>query len=246
MKILNPFSLPFVLYLGFGAICLSVVAERASATALNSGTISGVFTDPVLAGNTIDEFGNLVFHDNTNTAVFNGFGTNSIKWGASPGGNSLTFVGASFSGVQPGQPFFLGTLTYFNTMNLNQTGIFGATLTLTVSNSQVAIDPAVSHAGILATANTGVSQARDADFITFDVLPVTFNVYEEATASAKLFGQIVGDPQLQITGIELAEGQAGNGFIGHGQPSVPDTGTTLFLLGGCVGTMVLARRKLLA
>ena len=61
--------------------------------------------------------------------------------------------------------------------------------------------------------------------------PQTFNVFEDSTASAELFGKIVGDPQLVLTGIELNPDQSSNGFIGHGVGSVPDSGGTLALVG---------------
>jgi hypothetical protein len=96
------------------------------------------------------------------------------------------------------------------------------------------VDPAVSNLGFIATENRQLppnSLKVDADFITFDVFPVTFNVLEGHTASADLFGTIVGDPSLTITGIQLVPGQGNNGFIGQGQPPLPETGSTLGLMG---------------
>jgi hypothetical protein len=208
-----------------------------------SGTVSGVFSNPVLSGDIINLDRSLSFNDNTTTALFTGFGTNAITWGdVSP--STLTFNGNSFASVQPGQTFELGTVTYRNGGSTGGTIIFGGTLTLTASTAQGPIDPGVAHVGMLATQNGSGSAKADADFLTFDVFPVTFNVLEGKTATAELFGKIVGDPQLQITGIELAPGQEGNGFIGHGQPTVPDTGSTIMLLGGVLGALGVIRRYL--
>ena len=210
---------------------------------LYSGSISGVFTNPVLSGIVIDVNGNPYTLDETGTAVYSGFGTNSINWGTGDPvtGNSLTFNGTTFSNVAPGQEFLLGTLTYFNASVLH--AIFGATLTLSASPSSLAISPAVAQGTIVATENGGVSPKQDADYLAFDVFSVTFNVYEGATATADIFGQIVGDPQLQIDTIQLAPGQGGNGFLGNGRPpSAPDTGSTICLLSLALAALVGASR----
>jgi hypothetical protein len=230
------------------ALCFVATLLDVRANAIYSGSISGTFSNPVLTGYIIDLQGNHVPLDNTTTAVYSGIGTNSITWGApSPGfpASILTFTGKSFSGVTPGQVFDLGTVTYFNGTNLNDTFIFGATLTLSVNSTLGgSVDPAVSNLGFIATQNRQPppnTLKLDADFITFDVFPVTFNVFEGATASADLFGKIVGDPMLTITSIELVPGQENNGFIGNGQPSVPDTGSTLGLMGLALLALVLTR-----
>jgi hypothetical protein len=226
------------------AVCLVATLVDVRASTTYSGSISGTFSNPVLTGYVIDLQGNHVPLDNTTTAVYTGIGTNSITWGqAFPGfpDSILTFTGKSFSGVTPGQVFDLGTVTYFNGTNLNDTFIFGATLTLSVNSTLGgSIDPAVSNLGFIATQNRQPPPNTlkvDADFITFDVFPVTFNVFEGASASADLFGMIVGDPSLTITGIQLNPGQENNGFIGQGQPSIPDTGSTLCLLGLALGSL---------
>jgi hypothetical protein len=206
-----------------------------------SGSISGIFSDPVLTGYALDLNGNHIPLDNTTTAVDTGFGTNSITWGdASPSSSSLTFTGKSFSGVAPDQVFDLGTITYFNGSSTGPSLIFGAALTLAVNSTMGgSVDPGVAHLGFIATANGGVNERRDADFITFDVFPLTFNVFEGHTASAELFGKIVGDPFLTVTGIQLNPGQEDNGFIGQGQPSVPDSAGTLGLMGLALGALAV-------
>jgi hypothetical protein len=214
----------------------------ASANTINSGSVSGAFSSPVLTGAVIDLDGKtLIPVDNTATGVFTGFGTNAISWGSPTNSNStLTFTGKSFSGVAPGQVFDLGTITYRNGNSFRETLIFGATLTLTANLTQGgSVDPSVSSVDFLSTANhllpngqpDPTFKLQDADFLSFSAFPQTFNVFENSTASAELFGMIVGDPQLVLTGIELNPDQSNNGFIGHGVPSTPDSGDTLALAG---------------
>lgn len=50
---------------------------------------------------------------------------------------------------------------------------------------------------------------------------------------------IVGDPALTVTGIQLDPGQTNNGFIGHGQPPVPDSAGTLGLMGLALGALAV-------
>ena len=145
-------------------------------------------------------------------------------------------TGNNFRGVLPGQTFDLGTVTYFNGTNINTTFIFGATFTLTVNSTMGgSVDPSVSTLAFRSTINHPIppsTDAKNADFIRFGAFPLTFNVFEGHTASAELFGEIVGDPHLVLTGIELSPGQSNNGFIGHGVPGlVPDSGGALALMG---------------
>jgi hypothetical protein len=224
------------------AFFTGLLSVRASGT--NSGSISGTFSDPVLTGYVIDLQGNHVPLDNTTSAFYFGVGTNTITWGQpipgfTPPSSSITFTGKSFSGVAPGQEFDLGTISFTNATNFNDTFIFGATLTLTVDSTVGgSVDPGIAHLGFIATQNGTGSARADADFVTFDVFPVTFNVLEGQTATAELFGTIVGDPFLSVTGIQLNPGQENNGFIGHGQPSAPDSGGTVGLMGIALAVLV--------
>ena len=221
-------------------VCLFAPIFDVRANGIHSGSISGTFSNAVLSGVVIDLDGStLIPVDNTTTAVDTGFGTNSITWGT-PDPSSLSFTGKSFSGVAAGQVFDLGTITYFNGNSFRETLIFGATLALTVNSTQGgSIDPSVSSVDFLSTANhllpngqpNPTFKFQDADFLSFSAFPQTFNVFENSTASAELFGMIVGDPQLVLTRIELSPGQSNNGFIGHGVPSIADSGGTLALMG---------------
>src|SRR5438067_2307637 len=105
----------------------------ARANTINSGSISGIFSSPVLSGAVID------FDGKTLIPVDN---------------SALTFTGKSFSDVAPGQVFDLGTITYRNANSFRETLIFGATLTLTVNSTQAgSIDASVSSVDFLSTAN---------------------------------------------------------------------------------------------
>lgn len=218
-------------------------AHTMKADTLYSGAISGVFTTAVFSGYSIDTNGSKVFENNGSTAVLSGFGSNAISYGDGSNVNIITFSGVGFTSIAPGQVFELGTLTYHNGTILTGTEIFGATLTLSVSDN-ASIDPAVSNLTFVATYNRGVPRF-DADFIGFDVFPVTFNVLEGSTATAELFGRIVGDPQLQFTGVRLAADQQGAGFLGHGQPNVPDNGDTALLLTFVLSAFPIMRLRLL-
>jgi protein with PEP-CTERM/exosortase system signal len=233
----------FVLTLiALAPLCLTRFALGSS---LYSGSISGVFTNPVFSGIVIDVNGNPFTLDETGTAVYSGMGSNLIHWGTGvpATGNSLEFDGATFSNVAAGQQFLLGTLTYFN--GSVEHPIFGATLTLSVSPSSLAISPAVAQGTFVSTVNGNLSPRQDADYLSFDVFPVTFNVYEQHSATADIFGEIVGDPRLQINTIQLAPGQGQNGFLGHGRPSsVPDTGSTFGLLSFALAALIVGARRL--
>ena len=219
-------------------------AASAQAAPSYSGTITGVFSAPVLSGINIEADGSVTFLDNTLTAVTSGEGTGTFNWGASPlpppppDHSTLQFTGVDFAGKAPDEVFRLGTLTYTNGGSVTETIAFGITLTIGAINLNVAVDPAVAHLTLVGTVNAGVDPFRDADFIGFDVLPLAFHVFEGATAAADLMGYIHGDPQLVIGGISLAPGEPG--FI------APAPGTSALMLAGLSLLACMARRKRIA
>jgi hypothetical protein len=240
----------------------------ASADALYSGSITGIFTAPVLSGSILDPLTNtLVFGDNTATAVFTGVGTNHVTWGSnptptpgSPPMSDVSFVGSSFSNIAPSQPFELGRLFFTNGSTLSGTEIFGFTFTMSATltgGGGVPITPFTSALSAMMTANvtTGPCQGipvtlckADSDFIEFPSLgippPVSFNVLEGASAQAILYGAIVGDPVLELLGIQVAPGSEESAFIGNGLNDfvAPEPTSLILVATGMLGLMRRFRR----
>jgi hypothetical protein len=215
-----------------------------------SGSTSGVFSSPNFDQKVVDAQGNIIHTDVSNTAVFSGFGTNSIIFGS--GGSSLTFTGTSFSGIfanPDSAPFEIGTLSYFN--GIDDVVLGGAMLSITLNTNQGPIDETL-NLSFLVTQNTGISPDRDSDWVQ-GIIPgspsISLNAFERATVSGIVFGRIVGDPMLEVTNIMLAPGQTGNGFVGNGIndiPKTPDTGTTFWLFAIGLAAVALIRPKYLA
>lgn len=213
-----------------------------------SGTVNGTFSNPVLTGNVINTDGSPLFEDNTTTAfyVFTPLSpsNDTITWGTStttspPVFSFLNFVGATYTNEPLNTPFLLGTISYLNGSSDLNTLIFGATLTMDLGNG---IDLKTTSISIDTTANTGLSPARDADFVSFSGLPNTFNVVEGQQATADIYGEIVGDPMVTLTQFTLDPNSAvGAGFIGNGVGGVPEPDAWTMLLAGFFGLGSMVR-----
>ncbi|MEP7365612.1 MAG: choice-of-anchor K domain-containing protein [Acidobacteriota bacterium] len=218
-----------------------------------SGTVIGQWSNPALTGNLILATGQFQFFDNTTTAYYNivnspdGSAGSALIYGAS--GTSpqpfsvLTFFGSTLTGVPSNTPVLLGKLTFLNgTSDLNSL-IFGAVLTLTVKNDP-SVDPLEAVASITTTQNTGFDSNFDADFFSFNVLfPTTFNVYEGSNATVDIYGQFIGDPQIELTSLQLEPGETG-GFIGNGLPTpTPEPGTLATSLASLAALAIYARKR---
>jgi hypothetical protein len=238
---------PFLAAAGF---LLAILPVPLLATQVNTGSTTGVFTNPVLAGNAILLDGSLLFLDNTTGAVYSGFGTNTIQWGGSstpvagPDHSTVTFVGANFAAEAPGVVFRLGTLTYTNGTSDSPTGIFGGSLIITAhlaGGLGLPIDDSTDNFDITGTQNGHANVALDADFLYFSNLNLSFNVLEGKTATADVYGEIVGDPHLMVTSLVAT---SPDGFIGNGAADfTPEPGTFGILGSGLAGMLLALRRR---
>lgn len=230
-----------------GLLLLAVLP--ANATTTYSGVVDGSFTNPVLTGNVIAVDGSNTFLDNTTTAVFSDFqpaaNNDTLSWGTSSQVPTppltfsfLEFTGATYTNVAPGQQFLLGQIEFSNGTSDLPTLIFGATLNLDLGNG---IDVKTSNVDIVTTINTGLSPARDADFVGFSDFPQTFNVYEGGFSVANLYGTIVGDPMVTLDLITIAPGFEDGGFVGQGLGGVPEPATWSMLLLGFLGLALAVR-----
>jgi hypothetical protein len=230
--------------LSLAGTCLFALAiQPALAVApVYSGTVNGTFSNPILTGNVINTDGTPLFENNTTSAFYVltplSPSNDTITWGNStttspPVFSFLNFVGATYTNEPVNTPFLLGTISYLNGSSDLDTLIFGATLTMDLGNG---IDVKTTNISIDTTANTGLSAARDADFVSFSGLPNTFNVVEGQQATADIYGEIVGDPTVTLTQLTLDPNSAlGAGFIGNGVGGVPEPDAWMMLLTGFLG-----------
>jgi len=237
---------------------LLLFAVPAVASPLYSGSVSGLFRDPVVSGQFIQADGTLsILWDNSTTAVYSGMGTNSIQWGAcaeelcgdnggAPRYSALSFTGLPFANVAPNEDFLLGTFSYTNGTSRASTHIFGVTAEINITlNGGGAVDQKETAVQLWSTANRPVTSPADtlwnADFMYFLSEDISFNVVEGAMASANIYGRIVGDPQLEISGLSTSDP---NGYIGSGPSDygLPEP-ATFALLGPGLAAIGYQRRK---
>ena len=204
-----------------------VIAPTPGAAAPSySGTITGSFDSPVLSGAFLQPVTRQrISQDNASSTVGSGIGTSSLTWGDNGGAplapSALTLTGDSFSDVASGQVFPLGTLTYFNGMNTPSALIFGVTMHLSAGDG---IMPFTGPVAIVSTQNGTIDRVTDADLLFFSNfgVPSTLGAFEGTAVTAVIFGRIVGESQLEIASIALAEGQADHGCVDEG-PLVDST-----------------------
>ena len=143
-------------------------------------------------------------------------------------------------------PFQLGSISYTNgTSNLG-TGLFGATLVLYAHDALLGNVPIGSlDFSFTGTVNDGKTAAQNADYLNIQGVSQSFNVYEGATATGGVSGEIVGDPMVTDLFFTL-DNQDANGFLGTNSPApAAPLPATLPLFASGLGAMGLFgwRRK---
>ncbi|WP_293900605.1 choice-of-anchor K domain-containing protein [Phenylobacterium sp.] len=264
------FKLAHAAAIGAALLAPMALATPAAAIGFYSGTVTGAFKKPVTTGYLINTDGSPLVDNVGGDAVYSGVDTSALTWGSGvaggfvPGNSSLTFAGDTFTDKRSfdpeagaiGQIFKIGSLTYFNGTSDIGSSLYGATLHLDVANATYRNNDGIVPIGVtgfdldmsfLSTVNTGISPARDSDFLRFDGFDVTFNVIENGTAVIDFYGLIVGDPQFSPDHFEFG---SGDGFLGHGVGSgaggVPEPAAwAMMLLGfGLAGAAMRRRRSL--
>ena len=244
------------------------------------GTIVGIFSSPVLQGNLLHDptFGQVIFANNAGTAVdsihnstdqtligmppeqLNG---SSLTWGSFATQPNIGFSILTFFGGQVpanfNQQFLVGTFTFLNGTSDLSTLIFGATISFYDNLGNASTLLASDNIVINTTQNIGPTIQDNADYVNICgnnsfICLNSIEAIEESDGgvgvTVNLFGNIVGDPVLQLNNVALAPGQndTTNGFIGTDLPlgEVPEPGTLLTLPIGLVLCIGFARRRAFA
>jgi len=251
--------------IGFGKYA-ALAAMLLGAQHAQAGTIEGIWSAPILTGNTIDAVSQALSSQNNAIsavdAISNNVSGSTISWGTSsasgvtnppgvpdaagcaalspvPCQSAITFTGNTLP-PDPTNPFTIGTLTYTNGTSNTDSLIFGATLTF-VDSANPGTPLGSDTVQINTTANSG-DATQNADYILFSGLAgQSFNVIEGATATAGLNGFI---DALTLTSLTLLSSPS-TGFIGNSPPipfTVPEP-ASLAILGFSVLGMSLMRHR---
>jgi hypothetical protein len=243
------------------ALCVaSAFAPGLASAGPFTGQVYASFSDPVTSGYIIPSGGGATPFNNSGSAVVdicNGtcaaFGNNplisQISWGNTDNNPSsptfgqapsrIAFIGNFLTNVPADTSVALGTVLYQNLTSALESLIFGAKMTISIPG----VDLLGVSLNIVTTANGGISQTADADFVSFSGLgnSLSLGAFEGGTVFATLFGKIVGDPQLFLTDIQ----SFGDGLVGPAPSPTPIPGALpLFASGlGMLGFVVHRRKR---
>ncbi len=228
---------------GHVLLALAVLLVLQGGTVAQADQIVGVFSNPIVAGNVLNDptVGTLTAMDNTGTALVGVnsanaacSGTNSLCWGSDPGSglplsqqySQLTFTGANVNPEGGNQS--LGTISFLNGTSALNSLIFGATLTFfdaTTGMTNLGSDTVIISTTSNQFGGTGLTQsqlATDADYINIcgnfsNICGSSLEAYEDSEGgvgvTANLMGQIIGDPHVQLNAITVSANQAANGGV---------------------------------
>jgi hypothetical protein len=239
---------------GLSFACVIGCTAGAQANGIANEQIVGVFSNPVLFGNVANDpsLGQTTFFDNTGRATVTANG-GTLTWGSLAGGGSgsfsvLNFFGSTVpaSGNIDTVPFQIGTITFSNGTSDLTSLIFGAKLSFYVTSASPQNLIGTDNVVITTTSNLGNSISQDADYINIcgpgsNICGLSISAFENSASTANLFGTIVGDPVLTITGAQVT----GDGQLGTEPPiaAVPLHSSWQLNLIGLAGIGFMAYRR---
>jgi hypothetical protein len=208
-------------------------------TPARADTLTGVFSSPVLAGNLVNypTYGTTSFADNTGTAVIGTAtpggalcaGANTLCWGTAPDlsipaseqYSQLTFVGSTaFNPNNPGIQS-VGSITFLNGTSDLGSLIFGSNLSIYDNGNLVGVYNVIINTTSNQYSGTGLTPAQlaiDADYINIcgnqsNICASSIEAFEAGEGgtglTVDLTGNLVGDPQLFLDGVNLDPSESG-------------------------------------
>lgn len=251
-------------FLSTVTILLAIAPQHLGASGISGNYIVGQWGSPIFDGCLVDavDRSSLTCANTSASAVYSisnasttggPLAASTIMEGANatpvpgvPPADSLTFTGGTIPATHESIPFVIGSISFTNGTSESGSQIYGATLNLFASNGNVVQFIGSELVQFNATLNTGTA-AQNADYLTFSGLAgQSFEVYEGATATGALNGEVIGDPQVFLTSVTLDPGQSASAFIGADPAlptNTPEPGSLAMLGSGVFGLWTLRRRR---
>lgn len=204
---------------GHALLALAVLLVLQGGSVAQADQIVGVFSNPILAGNVLNDptVGTLTAMDNTGTALVGVnsaggaacSGSNTLCWGSDPGVgldpsqqfSQLTFTGANVNPEGGNQS--LGTISFLNGTSALNSLIFGATLTFfdaTTGMTNLGSDTVIISTTSNQFGGTGLTQsqlATDADYINIcgnfsNICGSSLEAYEDSEGGVGVTANLMG------------------------------------------------------